>query len=182
MRGFYHRDVTRRRSLLAIVIVPLLGLLGASCASEGSTTGGDGARLLPSTATALPSFDLASYESLIRELRGRPVVVNIWASWCGPCRDEAPHLRAAHEGFGDRVQFIGVDILDARADARAFMREVGWTYPSVFDVTGEIRDGLGLIGQPVTLFYDADGELVDTWIGPLTRQALTTRLADLVVA
>lgn len=142
----------------------------------------DGERLLPATATALPSFDLATFQALLVELRGRPALVNIWASWCGPCRDEAPHLRAAHEEYGDRVQFLGVDILDARGDARAFIEEFGWTYPSVFDVTGAIRDGLGLVGQPVTLFYDAEGQLVDTWIGPLTLGALRERLESLVAA
>jgi cytochrome c biogenesis protein CcmG/thiol:disulfide interchange protein DsbE len=104
------------------------------------------------------------------------VLVNVWASWCGPCRDEAPLLASAHETYGDRVRFLGVDILDQRASARAFMREFGWTYPSIFDPTGAIRDGLGLLGQPVTLFYDASGELADTWTGPLTEEALDANL------
>ena len=59
---------------------------------------------------------------------------------------------------------------------RAFIREFGWTYPSVYDPTGAIRDGLGLIGQPVTLFYDASGELVATWTGTLSQEALTSNL------
>jgi thiol-disulfide isomerase/thioredoxin len=185
MHGFYHRGVTPRRLRWILVLGALTALLASGCASDDGATPGDGgdrASLLPATATALPPFDLAAYQALLDELRGTPVLVNIWASWCGPCREEAPHLRAGHEGFGDRVQFLGVDILDGREDARAFVDEVGWTYPSVFDVTGAIRDGLGLVGQPVTLFYDAAGELVDTWIGPLTRQALRTRLESLVAA
>jgi hypothetical protein len=64
--------------------------------------------------------------------------------------------------YGDRVRFIGVDILDQRASARDFMSEFGWTYPSVYDPSGAIRDGLGLLGQPVTLFYDESGRAVDT--------------------
>lgn len=56
------------------------------------------------------------------------------------------------------------------------MGEFGWTYPSVYDPTGAIRDGLGLLGQPVTLFYDASGELVDTWTGALTQEALAERI------
>jgi hypothetical protein len=60
--------------------------------------------------------------------------------------------------YGDRVRFIGVDILDQRASARDFMSEFGWTYPSVYDPSGAIRDGLGLLGQPVTLFYDESEE------------------------
>jgi len=97
------------------------------------------------------------------------VLVNIWASWCGPCREEASLLASAHDTHGDRVRCIGVDIIDERGSARAFMREFGWTYPSLYAPTGAIRDGLGLIGQPVTLFYDASGELVNTWTGPLTQ-------------
>lgn len=82
-------------------------------------------------------------------------MVDVWASWCAPRRDEAPILAGANRSYGDRVRFIGVDILDERGSARAFMREHGWTYPSVYDPSGAIRDGLGLLGQPVTLFYDA---------------------------
>ena len=76
----------------------------------------------------------------------------------------------------ERVQFLGVDILDARDGARAFMREYALTYPSVFDPPASIRDGLGLLGQPVTLFYDADGTLVDRWVGPIPDDELTKRL------
>ncbi len=107
-------------------------------------------------------------------------MVNVWGSWCGPCREEAPHLAAAHDRFGARVQFLGVDILDARESARDFMREHGWDYPSLYDPPGAIRDGLGLLGQPVTLFYDAAGELVDRWIGPIPQAELDGRLERLL--
>jgi len=129
----------------------------------------------------LPEFSLADDEQAIGELRGTPLLVNIWASWCGPRRNEAPPLAKAHETYYDRVPFVGVDNLDERALARAFMREFGWAYPSVFDPSGAIRDGLGLLGQPVTLFYDASGELVDTWTGPLTSEALRSRLETILV-
>jgi thiol-disulfide isomerase/thioredoxin len=134
------------------------------------------ATLLPTDAFALPEFDLARYERLLGQLGGTPVLVNFWGSWCAPCRDEASHLAEAHREYGDRVQFVGVDILDARESARGFMREFGWTYPSVFDPPAAIRDGLGLLGQPVTLFYDAGGNLVDRWVGPIPVDELTKRL------
>jgi cytochrome c biogenesis protein CcmG, thiol:disulfide interchange protein DsbE len=104
------------------------------------------------------------------------LLIDIWASSCGPCREEAPLLASAHETYDDRVRFVGVDILEERDSARAFMREVGWTYRSVYDPTGAIRDGLGLIGQPVMLFYDASGELLETWTGPLSEDALSSGL------
>jgi thiol-disulfide isomerase/thioredoxin len=138
------------------------------------------ATLLPTDAFALPEFDLARYDRLLGQLEGTPVLVNFWGSWCEPCRDEAPHLASAHESYGDRVQFLGVDILDAREGARGFMREFGWTYPSVFDPPASIRDGLGLLGQPVTLFYDAAGDLVDRWVGPIPPDELEQRIMSIL--
>lgn len=168
--------LVRLRLLVSLV---LFTFVVAGCSESG---GGEASGpLLPADPEQLPAFDLAMYEQLLGELEGTPVVVNIWASWCAPCRDEAPHLAAAHEEFGDRVQFLGVDILDERTSAREFMREYGWTYPSVFDATGAIRDGLGILGQPATLFYDSTGELIRTWSGPLTEKTLAEEL-DAIVA
>jgi thiol-disulfide isomerase/thioredoxin len=130
------------------------------------------APLLPTDASALPQFDLATYRDLLSQLSGTPVVVNIWAAWCGPCRVEAPDLASASASYGSRVQFLGVDILDSRSSARSFMTEYGWTYPSVFDPDAAIRNGLGFVGQPDTIFYDAKGRIAMTWPGPLTPAAL----------
>jgi cytochrome c biogenesis protein CcmG/thiol:disulfide interchange protein DsbE len=132
------------------------------------------APLLPTSADALPGFTLARYEELLRQLRGTPVVVNMWGSWCPPCDDEAPMLAAAHARYGDRVQFLGIDIEDSVASARAFIRRVGWTFPSVRDPAfpSALRPGLGFAAQPNTLFYDASGRLVETWQGPLTADRL----------
>ena len=161
--------MTLRRLGLALAC---WALLAAACGSNAQSR----PARLPNDPTALPEFTLADYRHALGELRGTPVVVNVWASWCGPCREEAPLLAAAHRTYGDRVRFIGVDILDQRGSARDFMSEFGWTYPSVYDPAGAIRDGLGLLGQPVTLFYDASGELVDTWTGPLSPDAFRSGL------
>jgi cytochrome c biogenesis protein CcmG, thiol:disulfide interchange protein DsbE len=170
------RSVTLRRSLVPVLCSALL-LLNA-CGSSGGGVTATGR--LPSNPYALPEFDKAAYDKMLARQRGTPVLVNIWASWCGPCRQEAPLLSAASETYGDRVQFVGVDILDARDSARAFMHESGWTYPSVFDPNGAIRDGLGILGQPATLFYDVDGNLVSTWLGPLNRDALAKRIEAII--
>jgi thiol-disulfide isomerase/thioredoxin len=137
------------------------------------------APLLPDTVDDLPAFDFDQFERLGAQLNGVPVVVNIWSSWCGPCRDEASALAAAAEEHGDDVQFLGVDILDRRDDAVSFIRRYGWTYPSVSNASGDIRDKLGFVGQPETLFYDAAGRLVSTWIGPMTPDRLEQQIAGI---
>jgi cytochrome c biogenesis protein CcmG/thiol:disulfide interchange protein DsbE len=185
--GPYVRSTMPHMQRLGIVLAIALLLLvacggGDPAASRTPVSAANAttAPLLPTDAHALPEFDLAAYERLLEQLDGTPVLVNFWGSWCGPCRAEAAHLAEAHARFGERVQFLGVDILDARESARAFMREFGWTYPSVYDPPGAIRDGLGLLGQPITLFYDRDGSLIDRWVGPIPEDELTQRLRSLV--
>jgi cytochrome c biogenesis protein CcmG, thiol:disulfide interchange protein DsbE len=179
------RQVTFRRSIVALAS---LTLVAAACTSGDATEtrtpvparNATEAPLLPTDVAALPEFDLPRYEELLEQLEGTPVVVNFWGSWCVPCKIEAPHLAAAHDRFGDRVQFLGVDILDARESARAFIREYGWRYPSLYDPPAAIRDGLGLLGQPWTLVYNARGALVDRWVGPVPPDELRRRLDALV--
>ena len=168
------------------------GILAAACSggktnappstppTASATTPTPSARsLLPATPDALPSFDLTTFRELLGQLKGTPVVVNVWASWCGPCTAEAPHLAAVSRETKGKVQFIGVDIMDQRAPARAFIQRYGWTYPSVFDPSGAIRDGLGFIGQPVTVVFDPAGKQVFQWSGAVSGDVLRNELKTL---
>ncbi len=150
------------------------GLFLAACAEPGTAPEADGRSdsLLPRDRLALPLFDLATYEALIDELHGTPVVVNIWGSWCPPCIVEAPDLATVSREFEGQAQFVGIDILDARGPARDFILRFDWPYPSVFDPTGAIRDGLGYVGQPITLIYDRDGALAFEWNGVISADLL----------
>jgi thiol-disulfide isomerase/thioredoxin len=130
------------------------------------------ASLLPTHVATLPTFDVDTYQQLLTQLQGTPIVVNVWAAWCGPCEKEAPLLAAASDTYGDRVQFLGIDILDSLDGARGFIADHGLAYPSIFDPSGAIRDSLGMIGQPVTLFYDAEGRVAGSYPGQLSRSAL----------
>lgn len=138
------------------------------------------APLLPASTTELPAFDPATYERLLGQLRGTPAVVNLWASWCGPCREEAPILAEAAKTFGSRVQFLGVDVLDARGSAQAFVAQYRWPYPSVYDASGAIRDSLRFVGLPGTIFYDRSGEVAARLEAPLTRDVLERRIDALL--
>jgi cytochrome c biogenesis protein CcmG, thiol:disulfide interchange protein DsbE len=186
MAGFYH-DAVKAPRLLPICAALLLLCAGCDSASTdpapesaAPARNAASAALLPETTSALPSFDAAAYEELLGQLKGTPAVVNIWASWCGPCRAEAPVLARAARDYGDRVQFLGVDIQDERGSARQFIAQYGWTYPSVFDLTGSIRDHLGFPGQPDTIFYGRDGAIVATHGGEIDAQTLRRNIDELL--
>lgn len=111
----------------------------------------------------------------------RPTVVNIFASWCGPCREEAPVLRraiAAHPG----VAFLGIDHIDRRGAGASFLAEEGLDFDAtLFDVAGDVAVSIGARGMPTTAFFDRDGRLVGLHTGPLTDDDLAARLRGLGV-
>ncbi len=106
-------------------------------------------------------------------------MVNFWASWCIPCEDEAAALERAARRYGDRVQFIGVNVQDTDANARAFLRRFGVTYPNGRDASGEIAVEYGMSGVPETYFVDRNGALVRKWQGPLDDGRLRGFLDEL---
>jgi thiol-disulfide isomerase/thioredoxin len=115
-------------------------------------------------------FDLAA-------ARGDVVVLNVWGSWCPPCRDEAPDLQAVNESFdGQGVRFVGVNVRDNDVDAQAFEREFGVTYPSVVDENGSrllaFRDTLPPTSIPSTLVVDREGRMAASVLGQITEASL----------
>jgi cytochrome c biogenesis protein CcmG, thiol:disulfide interchange protein DsbE len=110
-------------------------------------------------------------DARLRELRGHPVVVNVWAAWCGPCRVELPVLQRASLHWGRHVAFLGVDLRDNREAADKLLRQVPLTYPSYEDPDGAIAVGYRLVGTPSTVFYDASGRQTYVHQGPYYRRA-----------
>jgi thiol-disulfide isomerase/thioredoxin len=171
--------MTMRRALLALVA--LIAVLAAACGGADGTADVPEARpALHEDRLELPEYDPEGFRALLASLEGTPVVVNVWASWCGPCRVEGPHLASLAREYEGRVQFLGVDILDNREAARDFILEFDWPYPSVFDPQGEIRDSLGFLGQPVTLVVDREGDVVFEWSGAVSEEQLRAELEAVV--
>ncbi|HZA60241.1 MAG TPA: TlpA disulfide reductase family protein [Actinomycetota bacterium] len=156
----------------------VLALALAACAGPATVEKEPAPRVaaLPKDRLALPQVDLARYHAILEELRGTPVVVNIWGAWCPPCRAEAPALAKVSRAHEGRVQFLGVDILDERQAARDFILEFDWPYPSIFDPNAAIRDGLGYLGQPVTIVYDRDGEITFEHTGAISEEMLEAEI------
>jgi cytochrome c biogenesis protein CcmG, thiol:disulfide interchange protein DsbE len=103
--------------------------------------------------------DTKSYAAQLKELRGYPVVVNAWASWCGPCKLEFPFFREAATRLGKRVAFLGLNVSDNRGDALAFLAKQPVPYPHLEDGDSRIVQKTGAAGGlPTTVFYDADGK------------------------
>jgi cytochrome c biogenesis protein CcmG/thiol:disulfide interchange protein DsbE len=104
---------------------------------------------------------ISAYEKRIADLRGYPVVTNVWASWCVPCRSEFPLLQKLSARYGKRVAFLGINFEDFNDAAETFLEEAPVPYPSYTDPHGELSDSLGpSVGLPNTAFYDRNGNLV----------------------
>lgn len=114
----------------------------------------------------------------LADLAGKPTIINLWASWCVPCRTEMPLLARAHQEYGDAVRFIGIDYNDsAPDDAIELARASGVTYPLLADADQTTRADLKVVGLPHTIFLDAQGRITTTVRGDAFRS-----YADLTAA
>ncbi len=163
-----------------------LGVLGlvvlAGCGGTGgsSTAAAEPVALRPGKIASdfsIKLFDGGDFR--LSEQRGKVVLVNFWASWCPPCRDEAPVLERAWQKYKDKgFVLVGVDIWDTEADARKFMQEFGITYPNGADSNGETAVEYGVTGVPEAWFLNKDGRLVRRWVGPLNDQQIAAFIEE----
>jgi cytochrome c biogenesis protein CcmG/thiol:disulfide interchange protein DsbE len=112
--------------------------------------------------------------------RGKPVVVNFWATWCGPCWEEHPILNASARAYGDRVQFLGVVFQDDEAKILGFLQQRGAAYPTVIDNHGKTAIAYGVGGVPETFVLDANGMIVAKHDGPISAEQLQSYLAEVL--
>ncbi|MDP9418625.1 MAG: TlpA family protein disulfide reductase [Actinomycetota bacterium] len=162
----------RRGWLVAAGVVLAVLVAGLAYSGlEGSDTrtvkGGGAARLfeLPNVHPDEPVVSLASF-------RGKPVVLNFWASWCVPCRKEMPAFQAVAEQVSDRVAFVGVNHQDSRRLAVDLLADTGVRYPSGYDPGGKVAAAYGLFGMPTTLFISPEGRILERRTGEMSRQDL----------
>jgi cytochrome c biogenesis protein CcmG/thiol:disulfide interchange protein DsbE len=148
-----------------LALVAVVGLLGLLVWSVVRSDGGAAADLAAGKNPAAPGFTLERLDGngdlSIADLRGKAVIVNFWASWCVPCKDEAPFLQRTYERYRKQgLVVLGVDVEDLRRDARRFIARYGITYPNVRDGRKETIGKWGVTGYPETFFVDRKGRLV----------------------
>ena len=159
----------------SITPVAVPGLRGCGQLEGDRTRTEDGSDWLP--AVELPCLTQRRTVD-VAGLGGQPVVVNLWASWCGPCREEMPRLaQAARETSG--VSFVGINTRDNPERAAAFLADVDARYPQLVDLDGLVLGSVGVRGLPVTLALDSDGRIVDRVIGEVSDERLANLLGSL---
>jgi thiol-disulfide isomerase/thioredoxin len=169
--------MTRRIPLCTALLALLLALTAAGCGSSAQSDGRhpDYARALAGSPPQLAALykqaneilpgGKDAYEKRIAALKGYPVVANVWASWCGPCRFEFPVLQKLAARYGRQVAFVGINSEDSTDEASRFLREEPVPYPSYSDPGKDIAESIGAGGYPDTAFYDKSGKLCYLKIG-----------------
>lgn len=176
LASFTQMAVWIRLSLVILIVGALAGLLACGFTRD--------ARYIPSPLMGRQAPPLAltlldGKTIQLEDLRGKAVFLNFWASWCPPCRAEAPTLEETWQRYKDRdVVFLGVNIQDKEEDARAFMQEFGITYLNGRDITGKIAIDYGVWGIPETFFIDRQGRITYKHAGGLGMGTITAKLEE----
>jgi cytochrome c biogenesis protein CcmG/thiol:disulfide interchange protein DsbE len=158
----------------ALALVGLLGY-GLAAKGEGTLAVGD-----PIPTTELPVLGGEGAGSLADQ-RGRWALVNVWASWCGPCREEAPALQRFYERHGgEGFEIVGIDTQEPAEDGLEFVDEFGLTYPQLHDGPGEFAEELKMTGVPENFLVDPEGDVALLRPGPVTDAYLEDEVAPLI--
>ena len=160
--------MNRSRRTIPLVLIGLLGLFIAACGGSSTSSGSSGASSVQFSAADGSSTSLD-------QMKGTPLVVNMWATWCKPCVKEMPAFDEVASATS-KVRIMGVNVADSAEDAAAFAAKLGVHYEQFTDPTGGLSDAFGVSGLPATAFIDASGKVVEVHSGALTAN----ELADLI--
>jgi cytochrome c biogenesis protein CcmG/thiol:disulfide interchange protein DsbE len=180
---------------LVIVILIAGGIfLGSNLISpaDGSNTVGveiaSGLEPAPVAGHPAPDFTLKTLdgqEVSLSDFRGQPVVLNFWATWCGPCRVEMPHFQEAYSVHqDDGVVILGVNLTerDSPGEIPGFVDEFSLTFPIVLDETGEVAKSYKAFGQPASIFVNRDGTVHQVFYGPVNKAFIDARISELLAS
>lgn len=165
---------------LAVLAVLLAAAAASACGAASTAAPGESATAVstpelgevgsapagtPEGALTLNGVDPTTGKTVsLAEFAGKPIVLNFWASWCPPCREELPALMELARAHPE-IQIVGINLQDAASDARELQQEIGFDWPSITDADGEIQRQLGVIGMPTTFFLDAEHRITGQVVG-----------------
>jgi cytochrome c biogenesis protein CcmG, thiol:disulfide interchange protein DsbE len=161
----------RRRLIIGLAVLAAIGalvgveLISGSAGEQASRR----APRLPTSVLVPPAITPAS-------LRGEPAAINFWASWCEPCREEAPALERVSQALAGRARIVGVNWNDSAGGSRSWIEKYGWTFPNLRDGDGEVGLDYGLRGLPTTFIIDTHGRIADVLLGPQSESSLRQAL------
>lgn len=147
--------------------------------SEQNDQGLEAVRQMQATNFELPLLN--GGKMALEDTRGQVTILNFWASWCGPCKDEAPHLQTFYEAHKDDVQFLAVNVTsrDEIKNIEKFVKQFELTFPVLLDESGEVSTMYGAFTIPTTVFLNKDGEIVQEIAGPLNEELLEQIIASI---
>lgn len=167
--------MSARTFAVTLGVLALIGLLVFGVASKGSGSLQEGD---PAPVSELPVLDGSGETGSIADYEGKWVLINVWASWCDPCRDEAPELEAFYrEHRDDNFEVLGIDTQDDRTSAQEFIDEYGLTYPQLHDGSGDYAEELKTTGVPENYLIDPDGIVAVPIRGPVNAEMLDEQIA-----
>jgi peroxiredoxin len=169
------------RALMAFAIVlGGLWILASRVPDTQNDVASGGLEMAPRKGFLAPDFALTTLDgSTVRlsDLRGQPVLINFWASWCGPCRAEMPHIQAAFETHvEDGLIVLGVDQLESQPPVTRFVEEFGLTFPIPLDSDGRVSAAYRARALPTSFFVDTQGVIRDAFTGPMTAGLIESKL------
>lgn len=154
----------------AVVIVGGLGVALSLAPREEQKVSGDVSIGGPAPAISMTDFEGTTFD--LSDYRGKPLVVNFWASWCPSCVAEMPEFEQVHKATDGKVGFLGINQSDSIDAAKDLARKTGVTYRLAIDPQGQIFQAFGGAGMPTTVFIDADGNVIEVVVGQLSKDAL----------
>ncbi|GAB7388357.1 TlpA disulfide reductase family protein [Bacillaceae bacterium] len=169
------------RGIVAVLfIVVLLGLAVFTNVNEKEAARREER---PEIGYAAPAFELTGLDGKVYRLKesGKPVVINFWASWCGPCREEAPELVRLYDRYRDKVEIYAVNLTanDDLHDVKAFVDEFAFPFPVLLDETGQVATAYRVQAIPTTYFVNEQGVIVEKIMGLVPQERLEALFAEL---
>lgn len=172
---------------IALLLALVLMLSFAACGQEEEEPAETTEETTEAPENLAPDFtvyDRAGNPVTLSEMRGKPVILNFWATWCGPCKSELPAFQQAYENYGDDVCFMIVDLVSGREETKAgameYLDAQGYTFPAYFDEDQQASMVYNLSAIPATVVINAKGEVVDSHVGAMDYDALEALLQQVL--